>query len=70
MTPETTEPLRVLVIDDNPSHTEVVVEGLERVGYVCTVAHSGTGSVSSSSIVPVRRSSAHNRMAIAGTRKR
>lgn len=41
MTNEPAEPLRVLVIDDNPSHTEVVVEGLERVGYVCAVAHSG-----------------------------
>src|SRR5437764_12133874 len=36
------EPLRVLVIDDNPSHANLVAEGLERVGYVCTVANSGT----------------------------
>ena len=42
MTPETAEPLRILVIDDNPAHTEVVVEGLQPVGYVCSVAHSGT----------------------------
>ncbi|HLW68690.1 MAG TPA: sigma-54 dependent transcriptional regulator [Gemmataceae bacterium] len=36
------EPLRVLVIDDNPAHAEVVAEGLERVGYVCSIATSGT----------------------------
>lgn len=34
--------LRVLVIDDDASHAEVVAEGLERVGYACTVATSGT----------------------------
>jgi two-component system response regulator HydG len=37
-----TEPLRVLVIDDNPSHANLVAEGLERVGYVCSVANTGT----------------------------
>ncbi|MFL5340678.1 MAG: sigma-54-dependent transcriptional regulator [Gemmataceae bacterium] len=42
MPKDTTEPLRVLVIDDNPSHANLVAEGLERVGYVCTVANSGT----------------------------
>jgi len=35
------EPLRVLVIDDNPAHAEVVAEGLQRVGYVCSIATSG-----------------------------
>jgi two-component system response regulator HydG len=36
------EPLRVLVIDDEKAHAEVVAEGLERVGYECVVAASGT----------------------------
>jgi two-component system response regulator HydG len=34
--------LRVLVIDDEEAHAEVVAEALERVGYDCTVATSGT----------------------------
>jgi two-component system response regulator HydG len=33
--------LKVLVIDDEPSHAEVVAESLERVGYECVVATSG-----------------------------
>jgi two-component system response regulator HydG len=37
----TGEGLRVLVIDDDPPHAEVVAEALERVGYACTVATSG-----------------------------
>ena len=35
-----------------------------------TACHSGTGRVSSSSIVPLLRSSAHSRIVIAGTRNR
>src|SRR5260370_30238835 len=42
MSKEASDPLRVLVIDDNPSHAAVVAEGLERVGYDCTMAHNGT----------------------------
>ena len=42
MAKEASESLRVLVIDDNPSHASLVAEGLERVGYRCTVAHNGT----------------------------
>ena len=36
------EPLRVLVIDDERFHAEAVAESLERVGYACVVATSGT----------------------------
>jgi two-component system response regulator HydG len=36
------EPLRVLVIDDDRSHAEAVAESLERVGYACVIATSGT----------------------------
>ncbi len=32
------EGLKVLIIDDEPNHAEVVAESLERVGYDCTVA--------------------------------
>jgi two-component system response regulator HydG len=35
------EPLRVLVIDDEPFHAQTVAEGLERVGYECAVATTG-----------------------------
>jgi len=35
------EPLRVLVIDDEAAHAEVICEGLSRVGYDCSVATSG-----------------------------
>jgi two-component system response regulator HydG len=35
------EPLRVLVIDDEPLHAEAVAESLERVGYECSIATSG-----------------------------
>jgi two-component system response regulator HydG len=35
------EPIRVLVIDDEKPHAEVVAESLERVGYQCVVATSG-----------------------------
>jgi two-component system response regulator HydG len=35
------EPLRVLVIDDEPAHAGAVAESLERVGYHCTVATGG-----------------------------
>jgi len=41
MSTESSETLRVLVIDDEASHAEVIGEGLERVGYDCTVATSG-----------------------------
>jgi two-component system response regulator HydG len=36
------EGLRVLIIDDEPFHAETIAEVLERVGYHCTVATSGT----------------------------
>ena len=36
------EGLKVLVIDDERFHAETVAESLERVGYECTVATSGT----------------------------
>ncbi len=36
------EGLRLLIIDDEPSHAEAVAESLERVGYECIVATSGT----------------------------
>src|SRR5262249_58441780 len=39
---ESCGPLRVLVIDDEPLHAETVAESLERVGYTCTVATSGS----------------------------
>jgi two-component system response regulator HydG len=35
------EPIRVLVIDDEQPHAEVVAESLERVGYECIIATSG-----------------------------
>jgi two-component system response regulator HydG len=36
------EGLKVLVIDDEPFHAETVAEGLERVGYDCVLATSGS----------------------------
>jgi CheY-like chemotaxis protein len=36
------EGLKLLIIDDEPNHAEVVAESLERVGYQCVVATSGT----------------------------
>src|SRR5262245_53679081 len=36
------EALRVLVVDDDRLHAETVAEVLEKVGYACTVATSGT----------------------------
>jgi two-component system response regulator HydG len=36
------EPLRVLVIDDEERHAEAVAESLERVGYECVIATSGS----------------------------
>jgi two-component system response regulator HydG len=41
MADSTVEPLRVLVIDDEAAHAQVVAEGLDRVGYDCTVATTG-----------------------------
>jgi two-component system response regulator HydG len=35
------EPIRVLIIDDEPNHAEAVAESLERVGYHCAIATSG-----------------------------
>jgi two-component system response regulator HydG len=35
------EPLRLLIIDDDADHAEVVAESLERVGYQCAIATSG-----------------------------
>jgi two-component system response regulator HydG len=40
--PKPGEGLKVLVIDDESFHAETVAESLERVGYECTVATSGT----------------------------
>src|SRR5262245_41737657 len=37
----TSDPLRVLVIDDEALHAEAVAESLQRVGYQCVVATSG-----------------------------
>src|SRR6516164_11822589 len=34
--------IRVLIIDDEPRHAEAVAESLERVGYECVVAASGS----------------------------
>src|SRR6516162_6806175 len=34
--------IRVLVVDDDESHAEAVAESLERVGYECVVATSGS----------------------------
>src|SRR5437660_992679 len=36
------EPIRVLVIDDEPPHADAVAETLQRVGYDCVIATSGT----------------------------
>src|SRR5437762_7465458 len=36
------EPLRVLVIDDEEFHAEAVAESLQRVGYECVIATSGS----------------------------
>jgi two-component system, NtrC family, response regulator HydG len=41
MASETPEPLRVLIVDDDASLARVIAEGLDRVGYDCTVATSG-----------------------------
>src|SRR5262245_59542137 len=35
------EPLRILVIDDEPLHAEAVAESLQRVGHECVTATSG-----------------------------
>ncbi len=42
--PQTTKPsdIRVLIVDNDQSHAETVAESLERVGYECDVATSGT----------------------------
>jgi two-component system response regulator HydG len=40
------EGLRLLIIDDEPNHAEVVAESLERVGYQCVVATSGSTGAS------------------------
>jgi two-component system response regulator HydG len=36
------ETIRVLIIDDDQMHAEAVAESLERVGYACAIATSGT----------------------------
>ncbi len=44
--PLSTDPvIRVLVVDDDEPHAETVAEGLERVGYACTIATSGKQGV-------------------------
>lgn len=35
------EGLKLLIVDDEPDHAEVVAESLERVGYECIIANSG-----------------------------
>jgi two-component system, NtrC family, response regulator HydG len=40
--PKAVDRLRVLVIDDEPFHAETVAESLERIGYECVVAPSGS----------------------------
>ena len=42
---KTTATLRVLVIDDEKFHAEVVAESLERVGYKCVIATSGAAGL-------------------------
>jgi two-component system response regulator HydG len=39
--PELGDPLRVLIIDDEPLHAEAVAESLQRMGHDCTIATSG-----------------------------
>lgn len=39
-------PIRVLIVDNEAQHAQVVAESLERVGYQCTVATSGPQGVS------------------------
>jgi two-component system response regulator HydG len=34
------EPIRILVIDDEPEHAEAIVEALERLGHECIAAHT------------------------------
>jgi len=36
------QPIRVLVIDDEPGHCEAAAEALEKIGYECTRAHGAT----------------------------
>lgn len=38
---EVTDPMAVLIVDNDEAHARVVAESLERVGYQCTVATSG-----------------------------
>src|ERR1700733_14437654 len=35
------EPIRVLIVNDEYFHAKTIAEGLERVGYICTIAASG-----------------------------
>src|SRR5580658_4020101 len=39
------EGLKLLIVDDDPSHAEVVAESLERVGYHCSIATSGAAGL-------------------------
>lgn len=43
-TAENPQAIRVLVVDDEESHAQAMAECLERVGYNCTVATSGTAA--------------------------
>ncbi len=38
-------PIRVLVVDNDAAHAEVMSESLAKVGYECDVAHSGEEAV-------------------------
>ncbi len=39
------EGLKLLIVDDDPNHAEVVAESLERVGYKCSIATSGAAGL-------------------------
>ena len=39
------EGLKLLIVDDDPNHAEVVAESLERVGYECIIATSGAAGL-------------------------
>jgi two-component system response regulator HydG len=45
MTANPSDKPRILVVDDDPNHAEMVAEGLERTGYQTSVATSGTEGV-------------------------
>ena len=42
---QTTSPIRVLLVDNDPDHARAMAESLERIGYRCTIASSGPEGV-------------------------